>query len=53
MTFTLAANSYIVKSVEVGYYTVHVKQKSGYLFYPTEKEGEFYVKQNETVMVSF
>lgn len=53
LSFTLEARKSITKSVEVGYYDVHVKQKSGYLFYPTEKDYEFYVQDNQNHVISF
>lgn len=51
--FTLESRKSITKTVEIGYYNVHVKQQSGYLFYATEKDYEFYVTANKTNIVSF
>lgn len=53
LTFTLNGNQSITKQVETGYYNVHVKQQSGYILYPTEKDYEFYVRENQTSIVSF
>ncbi len=53
MSFTLNGKQSVTKTVEEGYYNVHVKQQSGYLLYPTEKDYEFYVKENKTSIVSF
>ena len=53
MSFTLNGKQSVTKTVEVGYYNVHVRQQSGYLLYPTEKDYEFYVKENKTSIVSF
>jgi len=52
-SFTLNGQQSITKTVEVGFYHVHVKQQSGYIFYPTEHDYEFYVKENQTSIVSF
>ena len=53
MTFSLNGRTSITKTVETGYYNVHIKQQSGYLLYPTEQDYEFYVNENKTQIVSF
>lgn len=52
-SFTLNGQSVITKTVEVGYYNVHVKQQSGYLLYPTEHDYDGYVEENQTCVISF
>ena len=53
LSFTLEGHHYVTKTVETGYYNVHIKQKNGYLIYPTEKDYSFYVNANENKLVSF
>ena len=53
MTFTLEGKTSVTKKVEVGYYTIHVKQQSGYLLYATENDYEGYVTKNNNYIVSF
>ena len=53
LTFTLNGEQSITKKVETGYYNVHIKQISGYILYPTEKDYEFYVNEDKTSLISF
>lgn len=53
LQFVQNARTSVYKTVEVGYYNVKVIQQSGYIFYPTEKEYSFYVKENQTTVVSY
>ena len=53
LQFVQKAKTSVYKTVEVGYYNVKVIQQSGYLLYPTEKEYSFYVKENQTTVVSY
>lgn len=53
MSFSLNGGTSTTKTVEIGYYNVHVKQQSGYLIYPTEHDYEFYVNENKTQIISF
>lgn len=53
LKFTQNAKTTITKKVEYGYYTIYVKQASGYLLYPTEKEFNFYVKSGKNSVVSY
>ena len=52
-SFMLYGNKYQTISVEVGYYNVHVKQFSGYILYPTEKDYELRVYANKQEVISF
>ena len=53
LQFVQSANTNVYKVVEVGYYNVKVTQQSGYILYPTEKEYNFYVKENQSSVVSY
>lgn len=52
-TFTLEGMTSTTKTVEVGFYRVHVKQQSGYLLYATENDYEGYVTTKNGLIISF
>ena len=52
-SFTLYGQTSKTISVEVGYYSIHVKQLSGYVFYPTEEDYNGYVQYQKSLIVSF
>ena len=52
-SFTIQGKYSTTKAVTPGYYNIHVKQQSGYLLYPTEKDYEGYVYEGRTMIVSF
>ncbi len=53
LSFTQQGNTSVKKEVEVGYYNIKVKQQSGYLFYPTEKEWSGNVKAGQSQIISY
>lgn len=52
-TFSIQGQTSITKTVEVGFYNIHVKQQSGYIFYATESDYEGYVTKGQNLIVSF